>query len=427
MKTDAVEKPHSCDEAKARVWLSWTARGMQKNGHTVLLIEEIQPSWLRTCGQMWIYVILSRMLTGVVIGVIFASLIPAILLLENIDKRDSIQASTGGESPKPNDDYGSDVSGNSDVSVSIVSTLWADVGYPALWGLAAGLVLGLLDGFRLSGRGIWGKFNQLHIAAQHVINWLTTWLCVGSTLLLISSVVYWLAKFEFAHSLPAAILFVLVFGWITGRGTGRTFDNDIRTVETLGRDWREALVGGLPGAIGGFCFALFAAYQIGGKGMFMIVLPAVGCFVGAVFHGFRAKVKELKAVPNQGVVLSFQHAWRYGGSLGAICGFVWGFALWFDGVPVWHAALGSLLAGIGLGLTSAVWFGGLEVLRHYTLRLILCINGYTPLLYADFLDYAAERLIFLRKVGGGYMFIHRYLLEHFAEMEPSEKGSGGDA
>ena len=39
-----------------------------------------------------------------------------------------------------------------------------------------------------------------------------------------------------------------------------------------------------------------------------------------------------------------------------------------------------------------------------------------PLRYACFLDYAAER-IFLRKVGGGYMFIHRRLLEYFAALE----------
>jgi hypothetical protein len=35
---------------------------------------------------------------------------------------------------------------------------------------------------------------------------------------------------------------------------------------------------------------------------------------------------------------------------------------------------------------------------------------------ARFLDYAADRII-LRKVGGGYIFIHRLLLEHFAKIE----------
>jgi hypothetical protein len=34
-----------------------------------------------------------------------------------------------------------------------------------------------------------------------------------------------------------------------------------------------------------------------------------------------------------------------------------------------------------------------------------------------FLDYATER-IFLRRVGEGYIFIHRMLMEHFAAMSP---------
>jgi len=40
-----------------------------------------------------------------------------------------------------------------------------------------------------------------------------------------------------------------------------------------------------------------------------------------------------------------------------------------------------------------------------------------PLNYARFLDYAAKRVL-LRKVGGGYMFVHRLLLEHFAALDP---------
>jgi hypothetical protein len=43
-------------------------------------------------------------------------------------------------------------------------------------------------------------------------------------------------------------------------------------------------------------------------------------------------------------------------------------------------------------------------------------NGNIPWDYARFLDYATE-LGFLEKVGNGYIFIHRLLLEHFAQME----------
>ena len=60
--------------------------------------------------------------------------------------------------------------------------------------------------------------------------------------------------------------------------------------------------------------------------------------------------------------------------------------------------------------------GGITCLRHFALRLMLYRMGYIPWNYARFLDYAAERL-FLQKVGGGYIFVHRMLLEHFAQME----------
>jgi hypothetical protein len=42
-----------------------------------------------------------------------------------------------------------------------------------------------------------------------------------------------------------------------------------------------------------------------------------------------------------------------------------------------------------------------------------------------FLDHCVD-LIFLRRVGGGYIFVHRLLMEHFAEMyveSPTSKGN----
>jgi hypothetical protein len=70
----------------------------------------------------------------------------------------------------------------------------------------------------------------------------------------------------------------------------------------------------------------------------------------------------------------------------------------------------SVLPGGGwAGLRS----GGEACLKHVTFRLWLIRNGSTPWNYVKFLDYAADR-IFLRKVGGGHMFIHRMLLKYFA-------------
>ena len=72
----------------------------------------------------------------------------------------------------------------------------------------------------------------------------------------------------------------------------------------------------------------------------------------------------------------------------------------------------SLLLGLLPGLS---FYGGLEVVRHYVLRLILFLKGHIPLNYARFLDYAAK-LIFLRQVGGGYIFTYRQLQDHFAAL-----------
>jgi hypothetical protein len=61
----------------------------------------------------------------------------------------------------------------------------------------------------------------------------------------------------------------------------------------------------------------------------------------------------------------------------------------------------------------------LACLQHFCLRTLLVRNNSAPWKYSAFLDYAAER-VFLRKVGGGYMFIHRMLLEHFASLKEKE-------
>ena len=69
--------------------------------------------------------------------------------------------------------------------------------------------------------------------------------------------------------------------------------------------------------------------------------------------------------------------------------------------------------GLMFGLTGG---GGLAIIRHVFLRLILYRSSDIPWNYARFLDYAASIGI-LRKVGGGYIFAHRYLMEYFAALD----------
>lgn len=75
----------------------------------------------------------------------------------------------------------------------------------------------------------------------------------------------------------------------------------------------------------------------------------------------------------------------------------------------------SLRWGLMLGL---VFGGGVACIRHFSLRLILHRNNYIPWNYAEFLNFASDRLL-MKKIGGGYIFFHRMLLEHFDRMNPS--------
>ena len=78
-----------------------------------------------------------------------------------------------------------------------------------------------------------------------------------------------------------------------------------------------------------------------------------------------------------------------------------------------RASTRGLDVGLVVGLFVGLNAGGQACLQHLVLRLWLVRNGSMPWNYIKFLDHAAERIL-LRKVGGGYIFIHRMLLEYFA-------------
>ena len=79
---------------------------------------------------------------------------------------------------------------------------------------------------------------------------------------------------------------------------------------------------------------------------------------------------------------------------------------------------GGLACGLGrglfVGLACGLRFGGHAYLHHFALRLVLWYKNYAPLNYIRFLDYATDGIL-LRKVGAGYIFLHRMLLEYFAD------------
>src|SRR5262249_2670828 len=123
-----------------------------------------------------------------------------------------------------------------------------------------------------------------------------------------------------------------------------------------------------------------------------------------------------------------------GGTIGAGV-FGLGFALTYGpgtaatGMLAHHAAQSLHLSGIywpvvtpndiaialvvGASVFALRWGGG-AYLRHRVLVWMLAFSGCAPRDYVAFLEYAA-RLILLQRRGGGYEFVHRVLLEYFAD------------
>lgn len=134
--------------------------------------------------------------------------------------------------------------------------------------------------------------------------------------------------------------------------------------------------------------------------------------------------KRIRVKPNEGIWRSA----RNGVMVGVIVGLLFGLVsvLCFELVSGvfggrWDAGLADAmffgrLYSLTCVLLSSLLFGGEACIRHTVLRMFLWLTHSIPWNYAGFLDYAAD-CILLRKVGGGYIFAHRLLLDCFASLD----------
>ena len=123
------------------------------------------------------------------------------------------------------------------------------------------------------------------------------------------------------------------------------------------------------------------------------------------------------------VVLVFVLAFVLAFGLGA--GLSGGLILGLVVVLIMGLILGLVAGGDSRFILGQVVFGGIGTfVRHFALRKLLAHYDYLPWRLVPFLEYARERLL-LRRVGGGYIFIHRTLQEYFASQDTSfgQRGS----
>jgi hypothetical protein len=275
--------------------------------------------------------------------------------------------------------------------------------------------------------------------------------------------------FDLRDGLPYGLLSGLIFGFIClllslmliGRNvTIRLADRLIWSWTSLGRSlWSSqhirvallimvlvglgyGLANGLYNVHGGvfLFFRLTFGLSIGfGFGLSV----GLGCWLLlGLFQGVSSETIEdqQRMVPNQGIRRSALNSLVFGlvsglvGVLSYMLGHELGYLLGYVGIYgqqrygliyLTEETFTVPILWLSAGLVAGLLMGGLACERHYVLRVLLWRSGAIPWNYARFLDFASESIL-LRKVGGGYIFLHRLLLDYFANLE-TETGSDGSA
>jgi GTPase SAR1 family protein len=235
---------------------------------------------------------------------------------------------------------------------------------------------------------------------QQIFYLLGTGILCGLSLCIVFSVFY-----ELSIGLSTGISYILI----------SCFQREIKTVETftLKYSWKEVRHDSLYGCLIGSVFAVFSIITNGiyfNTGIIIQVLSLFGMLggiTGAMMGIFRGSEIQDKQNNNEGIIRSEKNA---------KISFVISFLVLgtFSGLQASSLSIG-LTSGLSFGIVMGLIYGGNACVRHFALRVMLYCHRHAPWNYAHFLNYATERL-FLQKVGGGYIFVHRMLLEHFAEM-----------
>ena len=373
--------------------LTALAQGMKRSGKGVLQIDALQPSWLPSPSRA-VYLVASRTVCALAIGVVMA----AMALVAGVGMRPLVV-----------------------IGVSSV---------------VAGPALAAVDGRRM-GRYRGTAPPVIHrsaLALAFVVGLLGVNVALARGLGLPGD------YGPVVSSLSFVVLMILRrrrLGWQT----------DVEPVAALAWSLTRAVLGAMLGLFWGGFFGAGMYVALGPEGPGALTLsdllgaafgPAlVGSIIGAVAKGLHEVPSTDLEHANAGVRGSLRSA-----ALGAVVmllSLVVGMFVAMEVVlPVLHqldirAFFGLRHQGIVAGRPVVVvvailfsglaflWYGGLEVLKHWTLRILLWRRGGLPLRLTPLLTRAAE-LGLLRHQATGTIFRHRALLDHFAEARRKKPG-----
>ena len=380
-------------------WLAQLARGMKKRNQSVFLLEELQPGWLERRRDLILYTLV-------------ATVIPWLPVVAGL---------------------------------TFTSEGWL--------GLAIALCLltvGTVDGVA-----------QADWRFRETVSWRLRILRASLTFSGVTAVCFF--ALPATLSLRTTLLFSSIAGfWSAASGWGSqawNVESRIRPFEAVTWSWRHVMrnlaAGFLPvwpvliGILGSTLIIagtadivseLQGTFGPNPSFAFLNVWPILAVLILLVLAGFSGTPGQTRNRPNQGIWLSGKHGLLFGftGAAINVAPLLW---VIFEGEAYagsggakiagalsnlvnWMSFMASRFLGFScaLGLCLGLLNGGLDFFRHFLLRPFLAREGRFPLNIVRLLDVAADRIL-LYKVGGGYVFIHRLLLEHFAAL--GEETPGG--
>ena len=351
-------------------WLAWLAWQMAQHSQTVFSLERMQPDWLPP-RQRWVPTHGTRLVAGLGAGLVWG----------------------------------------------LVCVLVVGLALGLDYGLGAGLFAGPLGALIGALTGYSVEITSIEMVRWSGLRFLSE-LLLPSGRRLRAGLIFGLGAglgLGLFGGLSAGLDGGLGAGLFAGLGVGLDGALVAALVAGLGVALGVVLITGLVAALNAPLF-FGLVFELGDPLNFG---PGIGLICGLVYKLYAGLAAGLssgeiatKAIPNEGIHRSARMALVSGllAGLGAGLGLGLGFGL-VGGLRV--GLLAGLGAGLGLGLATGIRYGGRACLQHLLLRLGLWYQGFAPWQYVDFLDEAAKRL-FLRKIGGGYSFVHRRLQDYFA-------------
>jgi len=230
---------------------------------------------------------------------------------------------------------------------------------------------------------------------------------------------------------PSVLLISAPFSIFFGIKGSRSWINDIQMLESFrlsGRNMlKNILIGMIIGGVIGiiliilFSFIWFKPFNYETYPIIMIfaiICSIPGAMIGALFGGIDISTIDTKNYPNLGIWVSLKNSISIM-IYAEISLLLIKLLMFFKIIVILKISVDIhdvIFLWDGIGLLFFLWYGGLDFIRHFILRLLLWRDNKIPWNYVEFLDHCVDRIL-LQKVGGGYIFIHRMLMEYFAELE----------